>query len=506
MILDDIVSGARSFADRGKLELSYARENIKSFLSYVTKHPVQTSAIVMAPVFMDGCSSPTEIDPPPPPPTEVVSSYDAKINPIADLMAGETVDLGGDCTVTLRKGTEYREVTPDATVLIVNGEQVALAPNSSQVSTTHGPLEPGNYSARTECWKGLGTDLNPSNMKGASSPEPFMATPPPDNVSVISGRIENNETDVGMESKVRIYDPDGNFLDEADTNASGEFSVEVAAFSSYIVQAAKWDNGQEGYVRTVRPGVQNTGDDISDLLIRAVPFDGLAEAGVSVDDFYQHMDEVNFNGNMQLFNHDGLTRLDIENFKEVYIYQTNEETENSVPKGSYTLAQQQYVQSKWVNPDMIPVLFGGNTLNIIIGQDGDVNKPAALNNDGWLVPETGYGIILPDSTMTGAGRTSVVDEDGDGLFESFKMRINWEEGERIDGYDHSLIHEGGRAAGMATAFTLPHNKTVTTGGAGPTLLSEPHEIIDPKTGFVAYEVTFAPLEKIDDVMSKEFLH
>ncbi len=136
------------------------------------------------------------------------------------------------------------------------------------------------------------------------------------NLPDISGILENNENDGGIQGIIRVYyinpdnssdhipleidkinDEEGSIINKSlgkiETIVDGTFSFQInerASDLDEIVLQARIGTAENytGYVRTIT----FDSDDNIDILVRAVPYAGLDENGISVEDFKRHAQEV----------------------------------------------------------------------------------------------------------------------------------------------------------------------------------------------------------------------
>ena len=244
----------------------------------------------------------------------------------------------------------------------------------------------------------------------------------------ISGVLENNENDTGIQGVIRVYDSDqlpleinqiyegtpiNVSLGKIETILNGTFSFQInekaSELSEIILQARigtdETYEGYTGYVRTI----ELSGDDNSDILVRAVPYDGLNENGISIEDFRRHAQEVLTKEdnppedvNPWIFKWNFGEDLNSSSlFKEVIISKQNPNEPEA-----FAISQDAAEELE------IRIL---NSSDIGSGFDGKINNTMqVIIEDSWIIEEPrDYGkIIIYPSVNSNSAITFDIDRDG----------------------------------------------------------------------------------------------
>jgi hypothetical protein len=235
----------------------------------------------------------------------------------------------------------------------------------------------------------------------------------------VQGVLQDNETHSTQPGIIRVYDGKidsttgtNRRIGEIPVNASGQFNTRfnfrVEDLDNYLsVAGKKVENGtQESFVRTMKlPKSDQKG-----LILRVVPYTGLAENGITPEDFRQFMYDLNWNEEIPLrFDFNGEFIKDIPGFHGLEGIQILSENPFGVQYGTFSSATQQQVESKILDENDINGIIGSYRIKpeqIFIG-----NSPAHFTLDGtvmgidsnWVIPDPGWIIVTPRSDMRIAG-------------------------------------------------------------------------------------------------------
>jgi len=297
------------------------------------------------------------------------------------------------------------------------------------------------------------------------------------NLPDISGVLENNEEDLGEQGVIRVYyqdpnnssnylvleidkinDGEGSIIDaglgKIQTTSDGIFNFQInkkASELNEIILQARIGTSQTytGYVRTI----EFSGDDNLNVLVRAVPYNGLNENGISVQDFRKHAQEVLTKEDNPPENADpwifkwnfGEDPNSSSLFKEVIISK-----QNPGGDGYFEAGTANEIRTRILNPDDIGAWFRGK-IN---------NTDQVRIEDSWIFEEPrDYGriIIYPSININDA---IVHDRTGDGYLDIGRIRVSVNNnGELLD--PRTIVHEFGHISGLpGHAETLPQELTI----------------------------------------------
>ena len=325
------------------------------------------------------------------------------------------------------------------------------------------------------------------------------------NLIDFSGRMESNEEDgTGKQSVIRVFDTSKNSLEEIVTN-DGNFGFRLnEKVSTAILQARLGSSGAwNSYVRTYT-FVDDTGKNIKELdgekdyhnlTIRAVPYSGLAENGISIEDFKSHLKETNVSEDTFI---KGLKKWNFGEYPEITDkfegIQILHENINGSSYGSFTSSEQEWIKNKILNPNDINSFVGGRILNshvqIITSSTPDSEKRYNLISAS---PYVGWIIVEPNITINGGGETFIYDRLPWGYIDGVLIKIKTKNSESI------ITHEFGHALAFPYhATTLPPEKTIMRGDIIG-YFDNP-SFADKKAAKVIYEETYMPRESLENIM------
>ncbi len=367
--------------------------------------------------------------------------------------------------VPIDKNPEDNPVAYIVATSLDNKISISLDSESYLLTVTGNRDEIGAYAVDLEFGDSEGE-------KGTATLEGYIYSLPD-----ISGVLENNEEDVGEQGVIRVYYQDPNnssnhlvleidkinngkgsiinaSLGKIQTTSDGEFNFQInkkASELEEVILQARIGTAEnyEGYVRTI----ELSGDDNFDVLIRAVPYSGLDENWISVQDFRRHSEEVlTYNNNPPentspwIFKWNfGEDPNSISLFKEVIISKQNPDGE-----GHFKVETANEIKTKILNSNNIGAWF--------IGKINNANQVRI--EDSWITEEPrDYGRIIIYPSIN-ANDAIAHDRTGDGYLDIGRIRIVVNNNGELSGYG-AIVHEFGHISGLpGHAETLPEELTI----------------------------------------------
>jgi len=302
------------------------------------------------------------------------------------------------------------------------------------------------------------------------------------------GILQNSESRRGRPGLVRVLSPELELLAEIRADASGRFpGVQIPDRASYIIQAAfTKDDELFGFVRTISVTPERQGADIELPVIRLISFDGLAEAGIDSALFKEHVLMVT-RGRAE--------RWDLEEMNGVYVDDRSSE-------GRFSRAEIEQISARFTQPDAVPAFVGGRAFHVASGASTGA-RPFQITGSK-VVPDCGWIVIVPDSTMDGSSASHAEDSDGDGYYDNGVIRLNPARAARFGSTARLVTYEAGRVLGM-DGDSDPMNFTFTmmVPGIGPQVPESPTGI-DRKTGAILYDEGIRSHADLDAVLGLQF--
>ena len=281
----------------------------------------------------------------------------------------------------------------------------------------------------------------------------------------ISGRIENNRTDLGESSQMNVYNgivsPE-TFLGQIITS-DGDFGFQLTEeIQGPIILRTQL--GQDSYVRTISIPAADT----SGLIMRSHPKD-------QPYDLRLHMEEIN----------SGFFKWNLYAIKGVSIVDGPE------GKGSFTSAEKDFVEA--IFRENLGCYTGNHSTiqNLRIEKDdNDPSDYAGKGQDNWI-------FITRDTTMTLGGLASTKYDDNGNIYKSVISL-------RDSPTSYATSHEQGHSfvAPISHAQTLPGTVTIMRGDVQSQLNSPGPADCEART--VLYEDTYTAGSSYDDVLGTEF--
>jgi hypothetical protein len=230
----------------------------------------------------------------------------------------------------------------------------------------------------------------------------------------IEGFLEDNEQHLRQPGIVRVYDGEIDIatgknrrLGEINVNSLGEFSSRFNyrvkdLVDSLLISGRKIENGIErSYVRTIKlPRADQRG-----LTLRVVPYDGLAENGISVGDFKKSMLELFPRGVPTRFDFDGEFIKDIPGFRGLEGIEILSHDPRGTQYGVFTPEEQNRIKNKILDQSDINGIIGNYRIKpeqILIGNRGNFTLDSTQQVYS-IIPKQGWIIFAPNSVMPVAG-------------------------------------------------------------------------------------------------------
>jgi hypothetical protein len=367
---------------------------------------------------------------------------------------------------------------------------VSINGNNVRIKSIDGKI--GNYSVRV--WAG-------DNLCGKGN---VILAGTIEDLLDVGGVLEDNEQHLRQSGVVRVYDGKmdpvtqrNKKLGEIIADATGQFNTRLNyrignLADSILVQGRKIENGTEkSYVRTIKI----PRGDVRGLTLRVVPYDGLAENGITKEDFRRHMGEVltgdntNGKGIIDALNLNPIMyKWDFENnssypFKEIIISKT---PKNPNIQAFFSQTTAENIKARILDKEDIGAWFNGKVNN--------PNQIRVVNNyiiDYNSTADYGRMVIYPEINQYLGFFLDIYPEDGYINFGETFVIVN-EKGEIIPG---ALTHEFGHSSGMGTnmagshALTLPQEKTIMVPYLINLNYSTPR-FADKKTAKIIYEDSY----------------
>jgi len=326
------------------------------------------------------------------------------------------------------------------------------------------------------------------------------------NLPDISGVLEDNEEDAREQGVIRVYYQDsGDYfpleinqiyegtpintsLGKIETTSEGTFSFQInerASELSEIVLQARIGNSEDytGYVRTI----ELSGDDNSDILVRAVPYAPYEDdPGL----FRQFMQELCSDQPNTRFDFDGeyLGGLfGFEDYGGLIGIEILSENPFGAENGTFTEEQQENIKNRILNSTDISGIIGnynisGEQVFIVDGSDGHFDfYEYHIDPKGRVVAHQGWIIVVPYKNMP---YTGVAEPRKAGRSLVYGGTIYLIPGAGSGGL---ISHEFGHMfIGTGHPISMPPNQTIMS----TTTVLQTTGPADKKAGKLIYEQTF----------------
>jgi hypothetical protein len=289
-----------------------------------------------------------------------------------------------------------------------------------------------------------------------------------DLLDIRNGVLEDNEQHSRQSGTIMVFD--GKVIDqvtgklrrleEIKVGPSGEFNkrinFRVSDLVNYVlIQARSIENGRDttSFIKSTKL----SREDVNGLVMRVVPYAGLAEHGITPEDFSRHIREVlTADGTNGKGTVDALTLNPIiYKWKEIPDFIISTTPNDSTVHAFFNRTTEDNTKSRILDPNDIGAWFNGRVT--------DLNKIQIVKNYDVSQPgQEGKLVIYPWNNIS-QGFFLDFNKDGYIDFGQTKNSVNTN-GEIISAA--AECHEGGHAAGMGTngsgahALTLTQDKTI----------------------------------------------
>jgi len=235
--------------------------------------------------------------------------------------------------------------------------------------------------------------------------------------------------------------------------------------------------------------------DISNLLIRVVPYEGLfplSQNSISPEDFRRHVGEVSSyashdNPIPDPLNRDNLVKKwdfgedpnALQSFAEVIISKANPDT-----LGFFNQQTAESMRTRILDPNAVGSLFAGKITN--------PNQVSIVEDYGPMVlpDDLGKIIIYPEQNSSYGGKAYFGDANSDSYLDFGRILLKTQNNGDLFAYGSIVSHEMGHVSGLhGHAWTLSTPLTVMGAGSGPGFSPDPR-IADKKLGRLLYEDSY----------------
>jgi hypothetical protein len=325
----------------------------------------------------------------------------------------------------------------------------------------------------------------------------------------IQGRLESNETHLGIQGTLRAYqiagtdtlvlltktsDGSGNNLTDANGNFDFKINTRSSDLENILIMARQGTPGNyQGWVRTI----QIPGRDTSGVLIRAVPY------GIyNPNDFKQFFLQLN---NFTNDNQPPGIRFDLngeylagfpgfENFNGLEKIRILDHGYFVDSAHVFTLNQQNNMRNKILDPNDISGIIGNYVIDpnkIVFGNDSTftdyivrAQSPPDPNIGSWeIVPRPGIIVVTPKTDMIYTGFAEPI-RSGRSLVSRGTIYLQPPAGSGTSVISHEFGH---MFMGSGHPVSLP-GKSVMSSPVPPNLITTGPA--DKKAGWIIYEPTF----------------
>ena len=360
--------------------------------------------------------------------------------------------------------------------------KVNPALNGNQLTIDGNTDETGTYQLELE----FGT---PEKGIGNASFEGIIA-----NLVDISGQLQDTKTNEGAPGTIWAF-KDSSYtipLGETQADIDGMFTLQLNQVVIEAYLRGKITDSRDSFKRTVRLAPEDllgyrtipfSGQDISNLEIRAMPSNGYIAAGITKQDAYNHLRETNTG----IWNPEGGLIRWPEEWPIVVGILSTDPLENG---GPFTTIEQNFIEERFLDPIDIPLFIEGRVLDVqknpILGVDYTVDY-----DQGKIIPAQGRVIIAPNKNMSYRGTNELYGTGTPGYIGGSTIEL------RIINSD-VITHETGHALiSPYHAITLSALLTILRGDILE--LTEPGDA-DEEQGYIVNEKNYVGREYAANIL------
>jgi len=328
-----------------------------------------------------------------------------------------------------------------------------------------------------------------SSSSNSSSSNTNSSSAPSEIIRTISGSLQDNESDSGQPGIIKVYDGSSNLIRTLPTEANGNFNIKLTNYStntpiSNLILQGRITNNLDSYVRTVR--LNGTTNDTNGLTVRAVPAPNFGE--VTKEQFRNHMGDINF-GNPIYPDWHGLKKFYLDNLNKITIFKTNSNG------SSFSDSEIERITNKIRASWDIEKFAGLKELDSYIELTNCYTSGFPESGNIWVVPDTNmiYGGLTQLGELSNTSRTGIIDRVKIRLANPNKYNISHEFGHAFVAPNPGTVL--GEYTNIPGSYTIMNNYSTLT-NAGPA---------DEKAGKLVYESTYAPRERLDDILGTNWI-
>jgi hypothetical protein len=327
----------------------------------------------------------------------------------------------------------------------------------------------------------------------------------------VHGFLEDTEMHSRNQGIIKVYDWHGQYnnqmthefftlLGEINVDASGEFNQRlehrVSNLQDYIFIQGRMVNPSTGEPESYLRRFKFPKGDISNLLIRVVPYEGLfplSQNSITPEDFRRHVGEVSSqaahdNPIPNPLNRDNLVKKwdfgedpnALQSFAEVIISKANPDT-----LGFFNQQTAESMRTRILDPNAVGSLFAGKITN--------PNQVSIVEDYGPMIlpDDLGKIIIYPEQNSPYCGKAYFGNADSDSYLDYGRILLKTNNDGTLFLSDGLILsHEMGHVSGLhGHAWTLSTPLTVMRASLGGGFPPDPR-IADKKLGRLLYEDTY----------------
>ena len=226
------------------------------------------------------------------------------------------------------------------------------------------------------------------------------------NLIDVSGTLEDTKTHKGELGIVQAHNKDETILlGEGEADSQGKFSIQLNQHVSEFILKAKITNYLDSFYRRVLFAdseelgyrtISFSGEDKSEVTIRAMPSNKVVEYGISKEGFITQIGETNTGTFAPEL---GLVKWPTGWPEEVLIF-----SDHPLGYGSFTTQEQGFIKERIKDPTDVPLFIRGRILPI---EENPVGGEHYTINDDHLVPGMGRIIVVPVDDLDPENQSSL---------------------------------------------------------------------------------------------------